>query len=98
MKQSKENRNGTPVTPEVTKETELDKLKKLLASEPPQVQAVVKKDWIELDSHLSGLLKALTVKGSEVDQPSKDIKLLPDDFDTQVENVLKAVSPNRVPF
>lgn len=101
MKQSKEFSNGTPVTSEVTRDAEpsaeLDKLKELLLGETPQVQAVVKKDWVEMNAHLSELLKALTVKGPENDRLSKDIKLLPDNFETQVEHFLEKLSSSHVP-
>lgn len=88
--------HGTFVSPEiqVPRENEVDKLKRLLASEPPQVQIAVMNDWAEIDSHLKSLL---TVKGPEVDQPSKDIKLLPDEFEMQIDNVLRKVTSSNVP-
>lgn len=96
MAQGRVNLNGSNVNQESTKETELEKLKKILSDESPRVQTVVKKDWLDVDANLNSMLRSLTVRGSEVDQPSKDIKLLPDDFETQIEIVLKTLSPNNV--
>ena len=86
--------HGAFASSEISKEKELDKLKRILVNEPQQVQTAVKKDWADIDSHLKGLL---AVKRPEVDQPSKDIKLLPDEFDMQIDNVLKKVTSSNVP-